>query len=219
MSAGPVTWTVLGVGDPGHGDDEFGLSVLNRLIRRPELVGVVGFHACSPTLFGILEAWQGHTNVVTIGTARSGGRPHGYTYRCAYATGAQDAIDHLPEDMRRGEPLGLALELGAALGILPNQLIVYATHGCVFQPGTGLSRPVTAAVSPLVTRICDDILAAPPPPPPTVGTEGHPDPGPQDTVRYLPRHRHTPRRLPGFSTQALRGGRGPTGSSEGARDA
>ena len=215
MRTGPAPWTVLGVGNPAHGDDEFGLSVLTRLAHRPELLGVAAFHACSPTLFGILEAWQGRANVVTIGAARAGTENHGHIYRCEYVTDVEGARDGLPEAMRRTEALGLAVELGAALGVLPRRLIVYAAHGGAFQAGAGLSRPLSAAVPPLVARICRDILAPDPPPGPVTGCA---DPGPGDAVAGPPRPREAPCRPP----RAIRrpgADRGPAGPAGGGRDA
>ena len=217
MRTGPAPWTVLGVGHPARGDDEFGLSVLTRLAHRPELLGVAAFHACSPTLFGILEAWQGRANVVTIGAARAGTENHGHIYRCEYVTDVEGGRDGLPEAMRRTEALGLAVELGAALGVLPRRLIVYAAHGCAFQTGAGLSRPVSAAVPPLVARICRDILAPDPPPAPPEHAAAAADPEPE-AFTGPPRPREAPCRPP----RAMRrpgADRGPAGPAGGSRDA
>ena len=218
MSAGPApSWTVLGVGNPAHGDEEFGLSVLTRLAHRHELLDQAAFHACSPTLFGILEAWQGRTNVVTIGTARAGDEREGYVYRCEYVAGVDEASGRLPEGARRGEALGLAVELGAALGVLPRRLIVYAAQGRVFRLGAGLSRPLSAAVSPLVACICNDILASGPP---TVDADDPSPPSPDEAFKALPRRRDTPLyRPPRIATRRPGGDRGPAGPAGGNRDA
>jgi hydrogenase maturation protease len=154
-------WTVLSVGNPARGDEGFGPAVLNRLARRPELREFASFEARNHTILGILEVWKGRANVVTIGTARGGPERHGHIYRFEYKQGQATHPDGgLREAILLGSgALGLALELGAALGVAPRRLIVYAVHGRDFNLGARLSPPAGAAVAPLVACIRRDILA------------------------------------------------------------
>lgn len=154
-------WTVLSVGNPARGDEGFGPAVLNRLARRPELREFASFEARNHTILGILEVWKGRANVVTIGTARGGAERHGHIYRLEYKHEEAIRTDGgVPDAILLGSgALGLALELGATLGVVPRRLIVYAVHGWNFNLGARLSLPVGAEVAPLVACIRRDILA------------------------------------------------------------
>ena len=153
---------MLSVGNPARGDDGFGPLVRTRLARRPELRGLAAFEACGHTILGILEVWKGRANVVTIGTAWGGTERPGHVYRFEYSReDTTRADDGVPDAVLRGHgTLGLALELGIALGVVPRRLIVYAVHGCDSNLGARLSRPVGTAVAPLAARIHRDILGA-----------------------------------------------------------
>jgi len=141
---------VVGVGNRFRGDDGAGLEAAARLRSRAPELRVLERDG---DLAGVLDAWADEDAVIVIDATRSGA-PAGTVQR--FDVG--DAP--LPAAFSRGSThlFGIveAIELGRALGRLPQRLVVYGIEGLTFTLGQGLSPEVSAAVEDVV----GDVLAA-----------------------------------------------------------
>jgi hydrogenase maturation protease len=127
---------VIGVGNPWRGDDAAGLEVARRT------GGVQHEGDCTR----LLDAWEGHDDVVVVDAALSGAAP-GTVHR----VGAP-----LPVTLRSSSHafgVAEAVELARALGRLPRGLRVCAIEGSDFALGPGLSPEVEAAVESLAAQL------------------------------------------------------------------
>ena len=137
---------VIGIGNPGRGDDDAGRAVARWLRGQvaPDC-RIVEHDGEAASLFATFE---GAATVCLIDACVSGA-PAGTVRRFDAVTaplpqGAFGLSTH-----RLG--LAEAIELARALGQLPDRCVVYAIEGLSFRPGAQLSPPVTAAV-PLAGR-------------------------------------------------------------------
>ena len=145
---------VVGVGNPLRGDDGVGLEVAGRVRDRARGGGI---EVCElrddPT--ELLDLWLGRAGVVLIDAMRSGACPG--TIRRLDAS-----HEPLPAGRRRSigssHAAGLteAIELGRALGRLPERLIVYGVEGQRYDVGTTVTDALEAIVPTLVERVLDD---------------------------------------------------------------
>ncbi|TQS25068.1 hydrogenase maturation protease [Microbispora sp. KK1-11] len=142
---------VIGLGSDLRGDDAAGLEVA-RLLRGtlPPSVAVVE-NAGDPA--ALVEAWSGAALAIVV-DAVSSGAPPGTVHLPVHRP------VHLPlpvhPSVRAGShSLGLAdaVELGRALGRLPDELVVAGIEGGDFTPGAPMTPPVLAAVR----RMADDL--------------------------------------------------------------
>ena len=140
--------TVLGVGNQWRRDDAAGLEVARRLDRElPRGVRVLEREG-EPT--GLLDAWQGEREVVLVDAVSSGAKP-GTLHRL-------DAIAApLPAELFRASThhmsVAEAVELGRALGRLPERLELYGIEGADFGAGSGLTPEVELAVERLAAEL------------------------------------------------------------------
>lgn len=140
--------TVLGVGNQWRRDDAAGLEVARRLDRElPRGVRVLEREG-EPT--GLLDAWQGEREVVLVDAVSSGAKP-GTVHRL-------DAIAApLPAELFRASThhmsVAEAVELGRALGRLPERLELYGIEGADFGAGSGLTPDVEHAVEGLAAEL------------------------------------------------------------------
>ena len=140
--------TVLGVGNQWRRDDAAGLEVARRLDRElPRGVRVLEREG-EPT--GLLDAWQGEREVVLVDAVSSGAKP-GTVHRL-------DAIAApLPAELFRASTHHMsvadAVELGRALGRLPERLELYGIEGADFGAGSGLTPEVEHAVERLAAEL------------------------------------------------------------------
>ncbi|KAB8187817.1 hydrogenase maturation protease [Microbispora catharanthi] len=129
---------VIGLGSDLRGDDAAGLEVA-RLLRGtlPSSVAVVE-NSGDPA--ALIEAWSGAALAIVVDAVSSGAPP---------------GTVHMPLQMPVHPPvragshsLGLAdaVELGRALGRLPDELVVAGIEGGDFTPGAPMTAPVLAAV-------------------------------------------------------------------------
>jgi len=147
---------VVGLGNPLRGDDGAGLEVVRHL---RDLDGAHGIEVreLDGDTTALLDVWLACDAVMLVDTMPSGARPG--TIRRLDAR-----RDTLPEP-RHGpsstHTAGLAqtIELGRALGRQPRRLIVYAIEGLSFDPGSGLSDEVRAAISGLTQMVLDEATA------------------------------------------------------------
>lgn len=141
---------LIGIGNPLRRDDGAGL-VAARWLRerlRHERAALAIDHAeCTGELTVLLELWAGREQVLVFDAASATALSPGSVLRL---DGCRDALPAPPA--RSTHALGLAqvVELGRALGALPERLTVYAIGAADFGHGEGLSaeveRGVTAAV-------------------------------------------------------------------------
>jgi len=141
---------VIGVGNAWAGDDAAGLLVARKVRARvPAGVKVIE-HEGEPT--ALLEEWPG-TALAVVVDATSGGDAPGKV-RVMDATGAP-----LPAAFTGTSThafgVAEAIELGRALGRLPERLLVVGVEGARFEAGAEPSAEVTAALE----RAADQVLA------------------------------------------------------------
>jgi len=141
---------VVGLGAQDRGDDAVGAAVAGAVAVR--LAGVAVVVHEDPT--GLLDVWAGHDPVVVVDAVRTGA--------------AAGTVHHL-ETVTAGLPIrsghagthaiGLAemVELGRALGRLPERLVVVGIEAERFDHGAPLSPAVAAAVPVAVRRVCEEL--------------------------------------------------------------
>jgi len=136
------------VGNEFAGDDAAGL-LIARMVRERVPAGVeVVEHEGEPT--ALLDRWDGARLAIVV-DATSGGGERG-SVRVMDATDAP-----LPAELTgtSTHALGLAeaIELGRALGRLPERLLVVGVEGARFEAGAGPSAKVRAALDPAVDQV------------------------------------------------------------------
>ena len=150
---------VVGLGSPDRGDDAVGPAVARGVAARRPDVAVVEVE--EPT--ALLDLWAGHDPVVVVDSVRSGA-PTGSVHRLE--TG-QAAPPLAARSRARSGPgsthaVGLAemVELGRALGRLPQRLVVVGVEAEHFDHGAPMTPLVAAAVPDAVLRVCDALTTA-----------------------------------------------------------
>ena len=147
---------VIGVGNPDRGDDGVGLEVVGRLEGGvPDGVRLVRLSGADAA--GIMEAWSGAVRAIVVDAMVSGAAP-GTVARFDAAAGPLPAGVRLASTHAMGA--AEALELGRALGRLPQSLTVYGVEGATFSAGAGLSPEVAAAVEAAACRIIEEVRRA-----------------------------------------------------------
>lgn len=147
---------VLALGNPLRGDDGVGGAILRALQSRPEAAATTFVDGGTPGLDTVLVL-EGYRRAIILDAADMGD-----------AAGAWRRFT--PNDVGRGSRqiaqslheagLAEALSLGAALGTLPEAIVIYG-----IQPGTigwepGLTRPVEEAIPAVVDAVIDDLRGA-----------------------------------------------------------
>jgi hydrogenase maturation protease len=143
---------VIGVGNRVMGDDAAGPVVIDRLAGRvPDDVGLVESVGDATHL---LETWRGRDLAVVVDAIVSGGVP-GSVHRI-------DGLRGVPAAWRSASThlvgLGEAVQLGAAVGVLPRHMVLFGIEISSVEPGIGLDPDVDRAVDSVVAsivQICD----------------------------------------------------------------
>lgn len=141
---------VIGIGNAFRGDDGVGAAVAGEVGgRADDVVAVVELDG-EPAR--VVEAWRGASLAIVV-DAMSAGLAPGTVRRFRVGT------DPLPPPAAgaSSHSLGVAeaVELGTALGAMPDELVVYGVEGACYADGAGLSGPVDAARG----RVADAVLA------------------------------------------------------------
>jgi len=158
---GPGGVVVIGVGNEFRGDDGAGPKVVTRLHGRvPRDVRLV-LSDGEPT--SLLEAWTGAVLAIVADAVAGGAAPAGELRRLVLGQAADVAgLTANEAGVASSHGLGLetAIGLGAALGRLPQILIVHCVQGADFSQRHGLTEPVAAAIGSLADAILADVSAA-----------------------------------------------------------
>ncbi|MEU5264249.1 hydrogenase maturation protease [Amycolatopsis sp. NPDC021455] len=138
---------VIGVGNEYRHDDGVGLAVLAELDANP-IPGVVTA-LCDGEPAALLEAWTGAGLAVVVDAVLCEPSTPGRIWRSTVdelRPGGGSASSHA---------LGIpdAVRLGAALGRVPGELVVYAVEAADLGLGVGLTPAVRAAVPEVVRAV------------------------------------------------------------------
>ena len=145
---------VVGVGNAVRGDDGVGLVVAEQLAGRvPPGVRVV---QCEQEPTRLLDAWRGTDTAIVVDACASGAEPGSVHRYDASSVG-------LPAQTFRSSThafgVGDAVELGRALGELPQRVIVYGIEGRDFAAGAPVSDVARAAASLVADAIAGELAA------------------------------------------------------------
>ena len=150
---------VIGLGSPDRGDDAVGPAVARTVAAR--LPGVAVVELEDPT--ALLDLWAGHDPVVVVDAVRSGARAG--TVHCLETGQAAPPVGS-PAWARTGQGsthavgLGEMVELGRALGRLPQRLLVVGVEAEALDHGAPLTPLVAAAVPDAAARVCGAVTPA-----------------------------------------------------------
>ena len=136
---------VVGVGNPGRGDDGAGPAVARRLRELSPGLDVVEQRG---EALALLETFDGADVVVLVDALEPAGQP-GRIHRLDGAA----ALALAPRASTHGLGVAEAIELARVLGRLPEDLRVYAIEAESFEPGTDLSPAVAAAAECLARQL------------------------------------------------------------------
>lgn len=134
---------VIGIGNPGRGDDAAGLEVARRLRTVParERLGAG---------FDMIDEWEGADDVILVDAARSGA-PAGTIHRFDATRVRLPATVFATSTHSMG--VAQVVEVARALGLLPPRLWVYGIEATDFALGAGISAAVAASVQRLVGEL------------------------------------------------------------------
>jgi hydrogenase maturation protease len=149
---------VIGLGSPDRGDDAVGPAVARAVAALRPGLEVVEHE--DPT--ALLDLWSGHSPVVVVDAVRSGavvGTLHLLETGATgppLSAGAWGRAGH-----RSTHAFGLAemVELGRALGRLPDRLVVVGVEAEQFDHGAPLTPRVAAATPVAAASVCDAVAA------------------------------------------------------------
>jgi hydrogenase maturation protease len=146
------------LGSPDRGDDALGPAVARSVAAL--LPGLEVLEHEDPT--GLLDLWAGHSPVVVVDAVRSGAVA-GTLHRLETgATGPPPSAGAWASSGHGStHAFGLAemVELGRALGRLPDRLVVVGVEAEQFDHGAPLSPRVAAAVPVAAAGVCDALGA------------------------------------------------------------
>jgi hydrogenase maturation protease len=139
---------VIGVGNPGAGDDAAGREVARRLSERaPQGLDI---RESDGEATALMVAWEDADEVVVIDACRGAGPPG---HVLVLDTDDAERLASLRAVSTHSFGVAAAIGLARALGRLPPRLKVYAVEGRSFQKATPLSPEVDRAVDALVVRL------------------------------------------------------------------
>jgi hydrogenase maturation protease len=145
---------VLGVGNMDRGDDGAGRAVARML--QGSLPDDVEIAELDGEATALLARFEGVETAFLVDACRSGA-PAGAVRRIDMAVTL--APLQLFGQSTHGFGVAEAIELGRALGQLPQRCIVYAIEGASFEIGAPLSPAVAVAVGEVAARLSTEIAA------------------------------------------------------------
>ncbi|MFO0823539.1 MAG: hydrogenase maturation protease [Gemmataceae bacterium] len=140
---------VVGLGSP-HGDDRIGWEVVNRLWA-PLPANVRADVATDPMQLADVPVGCGLLLVID---ASRGTGPVGSVNRFVWPDPRLSDVGGIST---HGVGLPTALELLAALGRLPNRVVVLTAEGIANDPGSGLTPEVEAAIPELIEQVLSEL--------------------------------------------------------------
>lgn len=150
-----MRWLVVGLGNPDRGDDAVG-GVVAAGIAGLELPGIDVVAHEDPT--GLLDVWGDHCAVVVIDAVLTGAYP-GTIMVMEAGAGAGVLADQAWARTGRGGThafgIAAAIELGRALGRLPDRVVLVGVEVARVEHGAGLSPQVLRALD----RVQDLVVA------------------------------------------------------------
>lgn len=145
-------WTVIGIGNSLRGDDGVGTAVAERVRGMPGIERVIG----DGDPFEVADLLSGPHNVLLIDATRGGGEPGAITvWEPAVSSSARPRVGA----SSHGFGAEAAIELAAALGQLPQRVVVVGVEGACFEGG-GLSAPVAAAIERAAAAVAEVVADA-----------------------------------------------------------
>ena len=145
-----MTRRLIGCGEPFRRDDGVGRAVAERLraLAPPGLE----IQEASGEAADLVERMKGAPSVILVDAMRSG-RPPGALLRLSPRDGRLEAR---ALSSTHGFGPAEALELAAALGVLPKAVEVWGVEGADFSAGQGLTPEVEAAAERLARIIAEE---------------------------------------------------------------
>jgi hydrogenase maturation protease len=139
---------VIGVGNPGRGDDGAGRAVARRLrTRKPCGLEV---RESDGEAVRLLTAWDGVDHVVLVDACHGAGRPGSIH---VVDIGNVEKLTTLKTVSTHSFGVAAAVGLARALDRLPSELVIYAIEGSDFGVGEGLTPEVDRAVDTVVALL------------------------------------------------------------------
>ncbi len=152
MPESPSDLLILALGNPDRGDDDLGAAVARRL--RGRLSPGVELRELPGAADALLGAWEGRRDVLVIDASAASGAP-GTVRRFDVADGPLPA--RMLSLSSHGFGLAEAVEIGRALGRLPERLRIVAVEGASFAPGNPLTPEVEEAAERLAAGLLDEL--------------------------------------------------------------
>jgi len=149
-NGGELRAVVAGLGAEDRGDDAAGLEVA-RLLSWFAPDGVRVYALPGGRTADLLEVWEGAPLAVVVDAAVSGAPP-GTVHRLDGLAGS--LLPPPDRSSTHGLTVADVIELGRALGRLPERLLVFGIEAGQVDPGRGLTPPVRAGVQ----RAVRDVL-------------------------------------------------------------
>jgi len=144
---------ILCVGNPARGDDGVGPAVAKHLKEvKPDLEVTV----CRGEAIELIDRWTGAERAIVVDAVLTGSEPG--TLHVLDVT-----VHNLPVSSRTSShSVGLAeaVELGRAMGRLPERLTVIGIEAAEIAPGTSLTPPVAEAVPTAAAWVLRELASA-----------------------------------------------------------
>jgi hydrogenase maturation protease len=142
---------VIGIGNPGRGDDGAGREAARRLALRRD--AGIETRECRGEATELMDAWCGASDVILVDACRGAG-PIG----SVHAFAAEDALRLARLRHASTHSLGVAAAVGLAraLGSLPARLVIYAIEAGATDVGPRLSPEVDRGVQEVVDLVVRD---------------------------------------------------------------
>lgn len=152
----PSTQLVLGLGNTLRGDDGAGSAVIDALARRTDIPSDVRLiDGGTPGLETVLHL-RDCERVIIVDAAAMGLSPGAWMRFRREEADLRGTYSGLKGTLH-GAGLAEALELGAALGILPEEIVIYGIQPRDVDWSVGLSEEVQQALPDMCSAIIDDL--------------------------------------------------------------
>jgi hydrogenase maturation protease len=154
------TLRIIGIGNPDRGDDAVGVYVVDALRAAPPAHAIIS--TARGDMLALLDAWNPDDAVILVDAMAPASTPG----RIACFDAGERTLQQALASFASSHVFNLAetIELGRALGRLPQRLLIFGVEAENFAPGTALSPSVAAAIPALVQQINQECAACTKPP-------------------------------------------------------